>query len=96
MGAERCRSKFLRTTAARLSDSRGVKREIGEAIDEAAGFYSVYSVKRRFGASAVFSVVRSCQNASPWPHLFSIFKCIPSSQAGRRGFDPRLPLRSSG
>jgi hypothetical protein len=71
---------------------RAGKDRKSRALDEAAGFYSVYSVKRRFGASTVFSVVRSGQNASPWPHLFSIFKCIPSSQAGRRGFDPRLPL----
>jgi hypothetical protein len=55
-------------------------------------FYSVYSVFGLFGVTLDFSVVRSGQNASPWSQLFFIFKCVPVSQAGRRGFDPRLPL----
>ena len=37
-------------------------------------------------------MVRSGQNASPWSHLFFIFKCGPTSQAGRRGFESHLPL----
>jgi len=55
-------------------------------------FYSVYSVFVLFEATLVFSVVRSGQNASPWSQLFFIFKCVPTSQAGRRGFEPHLPL----
>jgi hypothetical protein len=33
-----------------------------------------YSVLGLFEATLDFSVVRSGQNASPWPHLFFIFK----------------------
>jgi hypothetical protein len=55
-------------------------------------FYSVYSVFVLFGVDVDFSMVRSGQNASPWSQLFFIFKCVPISQAGRRRFDPGLPL----
>jgi len=58
-----------------------------------AGIYSIYSVFVLFEATLVFSVVRSGQNASPWSQLFFIFKCVPTSQAGRRGFEPHLPLQ---
>jgi hypothetical protein len=60
--------------------------------NRAAEFYSVYSVFVLFEATLVFSVVRRGQNASPWSQLFFIFKCVPTSQAGRRGFEPHLPL----
>ena len=65
---------------------------IAESRKRGSGFYSVYSVFVLFGATLVFSVVRSGQNASPWSQLFFIFKCVPTSQAGRRGFEPHLPL----
>jgi len=32
------------------------------------------------------------QDATPWTRKLLIFKCITGSQAGRRGFEPRLPL----
>jgi hypothetical protein len=57
-----------------------------------SGFYSVYSVFGLFGAGIDFSMVCNCQNAQPWSHLVFIFNCVPTSQAGRRGFDPSLPL----
>ena len=57
-----------------------------------SGFYSVYSVFGLFGAGIDFSMVCSGQNASPWSHLVFIFNCVPTSQAERRGFEPRLPL----
>ncbi len=46
----------------------------GEAENEARKFYSDYSVRGRFWVTLDFSVVYSGQNASPWPHLFFIFK----------------------
>jgi len=60
--------------------------------NRSSGFYSVYSVFVIFGVGIDFSTVRSGQNASPWSHKFFIFKCVPTSQAGRREFEPRLPL----
>src|SRR5580698_6504253 len=73
--------------------SRGGFRMIAESGENrAAEFYSVYSVFVLFEAMLVFSVVCSGQNASPWSQLFFIFKCVPTSQAGRRGFEPHLPL----
>jgi hypothetical protein len=32
------------------------------------------------------------QYLPPWTHMFFIYNPRPDSQAGRRGFDPRLPL----
>jgi hypothetical protein len=55
-------------------------------------FYSIYSVFGLFGAGIDFSMVCSGQNAWPWSHLVFIFNCVPTSQAGSRGFEPRLPL----
>ena len=53
-----------------------------------SGFYSVYSVFGLFGAGLDFSLVCSGQNASPWSHLFFIFKRDPTSQAGGGGSSP--------
>ena len=49
--------------------------------NRSSGFYSVDSVFVIFGVGIDFSTVRSGQNASPWPHKFFIFKCVPTSQA---------------
>ena len=46
----------------------------GGVENEARRFYSNYSVFGLIDATLEFSMVRSGQNASPWPHLFFIFK----------------------
>jgi hypothetical protein len=52
----------------------GFTKAGGVVENEALKFYSDYSVFERLEVTLDFSVVRSCQNASPWPHLFFIFK----------------------
>src|SRR5262249_4572925 len=37
-------------------------------------------------------MVASCQNRSPWTHMFSVFSGRAYSQAGRRRFESGLPL----
>jgi hypothetical protein len=54
--------------------------------------YSVYSIKAESQRWARNSVDAGCQKASPWTSKLFICNFCPSSQAGRRGFDPRLPL----
>lgn len=55
--------------------SRGRVREAGGAVEnDVWKFYSVYSVFRPVEAILDFSMVCICQNVSPWPHLFFVFK----------------------
>ena len=54
--------------------------------------YSVYSIKGDFRRRTRNSVDASCQKADPWTCKLFILNFHPSSQAERRGFDPRLPL----
>jgi coproporphyrinogen III oxidase len=78
--------------AARLSDPGEEFRAKAKSAATDEVFYSVYSVKRRLEERGVFAAFFDGQNASPWPTKLFIFNFSTISQAGRRGFDPRLPL----
>src|SRR5437899_448117 len=54
--------------------------------------YSVYSIRNDLETRRRRISELHCLVSTPWTHKSFIYKRPLNSQAGRRGFDPRLPL----
>src|SRR3954447_8197744 len=75
-----------------LGVSEGSRLGVLGGLESRKRRYSVYSNKAEFQRWARNSVDAGCQKASPWTSKLFICNFCPSSQAGRRGFEPCLPL----
>src|ERR1700677_2223190 len=55
--------------------------------------YSIYSINGGFEGRPRGISELGCLVSTPWTHKSFIDKCRLTSQAGRRGFEPHLPLQ---
>ena len=64
------------------------------AVNSGNRRYSIYSIKDGGERRARGISELGGQESTPWTHKSCIFKRGLISQAGRRGFEPRLPLQT--
>ena len=65
---------------------------LGSFVLTNASCYSIYSINDGCGKRSRGTSELGCLVSTPWTHKSFIYKRRLASQAGRRGFEPRLPL----